>query len=164
MLRLTPLCLLLGLAAAALPAHAADYGIGVTLNPNALSLPFHVQPDLRFEPALSYSLFEDDVGNKSLRWEVTAGLFRLYTLGPNWQLLGGARLGYRRESNQTANSTDVNFNAAVVEPAVAVEFLPIRQIAIGLEGGLRLVRFYGENAGDFSTLDTTARLTLKYFY
>ena len=155
-------------------AHAADYGLGVALNnSNEIFVPINVRSDLRIEPSLAFSRtdFSDENSTaKSRFYELKTGVFSIRPMGEGFNILFGGRLGYQKVVQRQADINGVFFDSTssgfIIEPTLAMEYLPFKQLALGAEASLRYSRLTGKNDQGFDRTETDSitRITVKYFY
>lgn len=170
-----PLVILLTTSVLANAAHAAEYGLGVTFSRSSeIFIPINVRSDLRIEP--SFALTRNDFKSGTSEFTTTnrtyilkTGVFSIRPVGEAFNVLAGGRLGYEKFVQRR---TDVGFledttrRGFIVEPALAVEYLPFKQLAFGAEISLFYSRLKDKSSQGFSLTDTgtATQLTVKYFY
>lgn len=155
-------------------AQAADYGLGVALSGSGeIFVPINVRSDLRIEPSLAFSRSNfktDGITVRSGLYELKTGVFSIRSMGGNFQFLSGGRLGYqkvvRRQTEPTGFTSDSTSSGFVIEPTLAMEYLPFRQLALGAEASLRYERLTSQSDRGFDSQETSTvtRVTVKYFY
>ncbi len=169
-----PIALLIASSLLSGGANAADYGLGVALNNSReIFVPINVRSDLRVEPSLALFRSEfngNGIATQSRVYVLKAGVFSIRPVGEGFNLLSGARLGYQKEVQRAADSNgsilDDTASGFVIEPTLAMEYLPFKQLAFGAEVSLRYSRLNAKSDQGNSRTDTQtdAKATVKYFY
>jgi hypothetical protein len=174
------IALLLAISFVASGAQAAEYGLGASLgsfsDTQEIFVPIQVREGLRFEPSVTAqvaTLRADSFNTQKDRFYVLkAGLFSVRPLHEGINLLTGGRLGYVKQrstlSNDSGSSSSTEFTGFTVEPTLGMEYMPIKQLAMGAEVSLDYRQVKNEDANDNTsntkTLSTSTRITVKFFY
>lgn len=156
-------------------ANAADYGLGVTLSSSSeIFLPINLSSDLRIEPsvALNRNDFKSGTGDftsTNRAYNVKTGVFSIRPISEGFNILAGGRLGYQRFVQRRTDFgilEDQTSSGYIIEPSLAVEYLPFKQLALGAEASLFYSRLTPKNDQGFTQTQssTVTKVTVKYFY
>jgi hypothetical protein len=161
-------------------AHAADYGIGVSVQSDdaILYAPIDFNDKFRLEPNIRYSKneFETNTSNdfEQERLEIGVGLFGLGTVNKSVRIYYGGRLSYIDQENvQTFNSFVVGGSGNLVAtatsdsdgyrvaPTIGFEFLFNERLSLGGEAEYFFQDIDGDN-NEAKTSGTDTRLILRF--
>jgi hypothetical protein len=170
-----PIALLIATSVLSTATQAADYGLGVTLSTSSeIFVPINLSSELRIEPsvALNRSEFKSSTGNittTSGTYNVKTGVFSIRPVGEGFNILAGGRLGYQKLVQRRTDfdfAQDQTTSGYIVEPTLAVEYLPFKQLALGAEASLFYSRLKPRSDQGFSLTETgtVTKVTVKYFY
>jgi hypothetical protein len=170
-----PIALLIASSLLSGGTNAADYGLGVAFSTSSeIFVPINVRSDLRVEPSFAFSRNDFKSGNSeftttSRTYSLKTGVFSIRPVGEGFNVLSGGRLGYAKIVQRR---TDIGFledntsSGFIVEPTLAVEYLPVKQLALGAEVSLFYSRLKDKSGQGFDVTDsgTASKVTVKYFY
>jgi hypothetical protein len=129
----------LACCACALPAWAADVGVGVSAesNDSTIYVPIDFSNAWRVEPFVNYSKRKLSGGIKDDRLSIGAGLFRLQPLGESLRIYYGGRLAYldlRRSLYTTSVATvGEDGDGYRIAPTLGFEYSFNDHISLGAE-------------------------------
>ena len=134
-----------------------------------------MRSDLRIEPSLAlrrsdFKSGTSDFTSTSRTYTLKTGVFSIRPLGEGFNLLSGGRLGYEKLVQRQADSSgffvDGTSSGFIVEPTLAVEYLPFKQLAFGAEVSLFYSRLKAKSnqGSDLTDSGTATKVTVKYFY
>jgi hypothetical protein len=180
---LSTVMIVVGLSCGAMPAFAADFGIGVSVQSDdaLIYLPIDFNKQFRLEPSIRYLKDEQDFGNgvnfdqESI--EIGVGLFGLTGVGESIRVYYGGRLAYvRNEVDQTTQLvTGPVFGTIVlatrqsdadgyrISPTLGFEYLINERLSIGAEAEYFFQDVEGDDlAADRETSGTDTRLIVRF--
>jgi hypothetical protein len=170
-----PIALLIATLLLSTGTQAAEYGLGVTLSTSSeIFIPINVRSDLRIEPSLALNRndFKSGIGDftsTTRTYILKTGVFSIRPLGEGFNILSGGRLGYEKLVQRRTDVGSLEDNSSsgfIIEPTLAVEYLPFKQLAFGAEVSLFYSRVTAKSDQGFSSTDsgTATKVTVKYFY
>ncbi|WP_096086971.1 hypothetical protein [Agaribacterium haliotis] len=143
---------------------AAEVGIGVSVDrTNQIFIPIEVNPSLRIEPYLRYTVGneEDDYRSADHRHlTVGAGLFGKKELEQNFNFVYGARVGYV-ETSEDGDGYEVT-------PAVSLEYYLIPRLSFAGEASVSYRRL--DDSIDFDSrlyeerTDTQSKFMVRFYF
>ncbi len=156
-------------------ANAADYGLGVTLSGSSeIFVPINLSSDLRIEPSVALNRSDFKSGNSEITstsraYSVKTGVFSIRPIGEGFNIVAGGRLGYQRLVQRRTDFgflDDQTISGYIIEPSLAVEYLPFKQLALGAEASLFYSRLTPKGDQGFTQTQTSTltKVTVKYFY
>ncbi len=174
------LCACTAAAALAMPAHAAEVGLGVAVfeNSGTVFVPIDIG-SLRIEPYFTNShLRNSDSGgqiNRSQHTTLGVGAMGLWPLGDNMRFLGGSRLGHVRVryhyENNLGTPSDSSAAGLVLAPLVGFEYMVTKKFAVGIEASYYYARLKGHSDTYYGRVDTkqtdagtSTAITLRFFF
>lgn len=170
-----PIALLIATSLLSTATQAADYGLGVTLSTSSeIFVPINLSSNLRIEPSVALNRSDFKSGSSEFTattraYNVKTGVFSIRPVGEGFNILAGGRLGYQRlvqRRNDIGFFEDQTSNGYIIEPSLAVEYLPFRQLALGAEASLFYSRLTPRTDQGFTQTQTSTvtKVTVKYFY
>lgn len=176
------LCACTVAAALAMPARAAEVGLGVALyeHSGTVFVPIDMGPGLRIEPYFTNRTYRNS--NSSTEYSRTVyttlgvGAMGLWPVADNTRFLAGSRLGYHRMRNHyqypAGPPQDTSAAGFVLAPMVGFEYLVTKKLAVGIEASYAYSRLKGHTdhylMGRVDTKQTdtgtSTSLTLRFFF
>ena len=157
--------------AVALPAMAADFGIGAAFNDGStVFVPIKTQSFL-IEPELSvFTQSTAAGGGQSIEnYRAGAGLYLRRELGPLFESYLGARVAYAW-GDQKAPGSDTKTNAWTLAPTFGVQHFFSKQFSVGADAGLRFItaesKISGAGGGTSHEhgWDSVSRILVRYYF
>ena len=182
-MKVTAAAVVVALSFGALPALAADFGIGVSVQSDdaLIYAPIDFNKQFRLEPSLRYLKDEQDFGNglqfEQESIEVGVGLFGLTGIGESIRVYYGGRVAYvRNELDQTTQvvTSPIFGTAALVvrqsdsdgyriSPTLGFEYLINERLSIGAEAEYFFQDIESDDLGpDRETSGTDTRLIVRF--
>ncbi|MBX3625146.1 MAG: hypothetical protein KF892_09055 [Rhizobacter sp.] len=182
MIQKMALCACTVAAAWAMPAQAAEVGLGVAVyqNSGTVFVPIDVGPSLRIEPYFTNGTQRRSNStteySRSVYTTLGVGAVGLWPVADNTRLLAGGRLGYHRMRShyEYPGSTPQDTSAAgpVLAPLIGFEYWVNKKLAVGVEASYYYARVKG-HAEDFlarrvdtkqTDTGTSTAVTLRFFF
>ena len=176
------LCACTVAAAWAMPAQAAEVGLGVALyeHSGTVFVPIDIGPGLRIEPYFTNSTQRRSDSstqyNRTVYTTLGVGAMGLWPLADNTRFVAGGRLGYHRMRSHYQYNVgapqDTSAAGLVLAPVVGFEYLVTKKLAVGIEAGYYYSRLKG-HADDYfagrvdtkqTDTGTSTSVTLRFFF
>lgn len=176
------LCACTAAAALAMPAQAADVGLGVAVfeNSGTVFVPIDIGPGVRIEPYFTNRTQRRSDSStaytRSVYTTLGVGAMGLWPVAENTRFLAGSRLGYHRMRSHTeytvGSPQDTSAAGFVLAPVVGFEYLVTKKLAVGIEASYYYSRVTGHAddyfAGRIDTKQTdtgtSTAVTLRFFF